>query len=165
MLSAPEPLAEAHDLEAFDSGTDSLDHWLRRRARMNQVGGASRTYVVADGGQVVGYYCLSSGALALSAAPGSLRRNMPDPIPMAVLGRLAVDRRWKGKGLGRALLQDAVLRTGQASTILGIRGLFVHAISDEARAFYVRNGFASIPANPMTLVLSLKGLSSLSPTQ
>ncbi|MBZ9723369.1 GNAT family N-acetyltransferase [Mesorhizobium sp. CO1-1-11] len=158
MLSAPTPLAENHDLEPFQSGTESLDQWLRRRARANQVSGASRTYVVAEGIRVVGYYCLSSGGLDLAEAPGIVRRNMPDPIPMVVLGRLAVGTGWQGKGLGAALLQDAVLRAGQAATILGIRGIFVHAISDEAKAFYERHGFAASPKNPMTLVLSLKGL-------
>ncbi|RVD53161.1 MAG: GNAT family N-acetyltransferase [Mesorhizobium sp.] len=156
MLSAPTPLAENHDLGLFQSGTESLDQWLRRRARANQVSGASRTYVVAEGSRVVGYYCLSSGGLDLAEAPGIVRRNMPDPIPMVVLGRLAVDGSWQGKGLGAALLQDAVLRAGQAATILGIRGIFVHAISDEAKAFYEHYGFAAFPKNPMTLVLSLK---------
>jgi GNAT superfamily N-acetyltransferase len=156
MLSAPVLLGEAHDLQLFDSGHDSLDEWLRRRARANQVSGASRTYVVCEGERVVGYYCLSSGALAVADAPGAIRRNMPDPVPMAVLGRLAIDRNWQGKGIGSALLQDAVLRTGQAAHIMGIRGLLVHAISDEAKAFYEHYGFMASPANPMTLVLSLK---------
>jgi GNAT superfamily N-acetyltransferase len=155
MLSAPVLLGEAHDLQLFDSGHDSLD-WLRRRARANQVSGASRTYVVCEGERVVGYYCLSSGALAVADAPGTIRRNMPDPVPMAVLGRLAIDRNWQGKGIGSALLQDAVLRTGQAAHIMGIRGLLVHAISNEAKAFYEHYGFMASPANPMTLVLSLK---------
>lgn len=156
MLSAPVLLSEAHDLASFESGHDSLDEWLRRRARANQVSGASRTYVVCEGERVVGYYRLSSGALAVSDAPGAIRRNMPDPVPMAVLGRLAIDRNWQGKGIGKALLQDAVLRTLQAAHIMGIRGLLVHAISDEAKAFYEHYGFAASPANPMTLVLSLK---------
>lgn len=158
MLTAPTLLIEAHDLDVFDSGNDNLDQWLRRRARANQVSGASRTYVVAENASVVGYYCLSSGAIDLADAPGPIRRNMPDPIPMAILGRLAIDRNWQGKGLGTALLQDAVLRTGQAAAILGIRGLLVHAISDEAKAFYEHYGFAASPTNPMTLVLSLKGV-------
>ena len=155
-LSAPTLLTDAHDLELFQSGTDSLDQWLRRRARANQVSGASRTYVVAVEGRVVGYYCLSSGGLDLADAPGSIRRNMPDPIPVAVLGRLAVDQRWQGKGLGAALLQDAALRAAQAAAILGVRGLLVHAISEEAKGFYEHYGFAASPNNPMTLVLSLK---------
>jgi GNAT superfamily N-acetyltransferase len=152
------PLAENHDLELFQSGNESLDQWLRRRARANQVSGASRTYVAAEGERVVGYYCLSSGGLDLAAASGPIRRNMPDPIPMVVLGRLAVDAGWQGKGLGVALLQDTVWRAGHAATILGIRGIFVHAISDEAKAFYEHYGFAASPKNPMILVLSLKGL-------
>ena len=156
MLSAPALLADSHELDLFQSGTDSLDQWLRRRARANQVSGASRTYVIAESTRVVGYYYLSSGGLDLADAPSSIRRNMPDPVPMAILGRLAVDASWQGKGLGVALLQDAVLRTGQAAAILGIRGLLVHAISDEAKAFYERYGFQASPKNPMTLVLSLK---------
>lgn len=159
MLIAPALLSEIHDLSLFDSGHDSLDEWLRRRARTNQVSGASRSYVVCDEERVVGYYCLSSGALAATQAPGALRRNMPDPIPMAILGRLAVDRNWQGKGIGAALLQDAVLRTAQAAHIMGIRGLLVHAISEEAKMFYEHYGFTAAPKNPMTLVMSLKGLS------
>lgn len=155
MLSAPTLLDEAHELDLFNSGHDSLDEWLRRRARSNQVSGASRTYVVCNGARVVGYYCLSSGALATTDAPGALKRNMPDPIPMAILGRLAIDLSRQGKGLGAALLQDAVMRAGQAAHIMGIRGLLVHAISDEAKAFYEHYGFTASPANPMTLVMSL----------
>ncbi|WP_298966401.1 GNAT family N-acetyltransferase [uncultured Methylobacterium sp.] len=154
----PVLLAQEHDLSAFESGHDSLDVWLRRRARANHIAGASRTYVVTCGLDVVGYYCLASGAIAVVQAPGPVRRNMPDPIPVAVLGRLAVDRHWQRKGLGVALLQDAVLRTAQASHILGIRGLLVHAISQEARAFYERYGFVRSPTDPMMLILSLKGV-------
>ncbi len=157
MLLAPTALAETHDLELFQSGNESLDQWLKRRARANQISGASRTYVAADGARVVGYYCLSSGGLDLVEAPGGIRSNMPDPIPMAILGRLAVDLNWQGKGLGVALLQDAVLRTGEAAAILGIRGILVHAISDDAKAFYEHYGFQASPKNPMTLVFSLKG--------
>lgn len=156
MPSAPTLLGEAHDLDLFHSGNDTLDEWLRRRARANQVSGASRTYVVAEDRRVVGYYCLASGALDLADAPGSVRRNMPDPIPMAVLGRLAIDRDWQGNGLGAALLQDAVLRTSQAAAIMGIRGILVHAISADAKTFYERYGFQCSPNHSMTLVLSLK---------
>jgi GNAT superfamily N-acetyltransferase len=156
MLSAPTLLGAAHELDLFDSGHDSLDEWPRRRARSNLVSGAFRTYVVSEGAKVVGYYCLSSGALAVADALGVIKRNMPDPIPMAVLGRLAIDRSWQGKGLGAALLQDAVMRVGQAAYIVGIRGLLVHAISNEAKAFYEHYGFAASPTNPMTLIMSLK---------
>ena len=156
MLQAPAPLADAHLLDAFDSGVLALDDWLKRRARANQSTGASRTYVVADGsGRVFAYYALASGALASIEAPGRLKRNMPDPIPMAILGRLAVDLSRQGQGLGVALLQDAVLRTRQAAAILGIRGILVHAISEEAKRFYERYGFTAGSANPMTLVMSI----------
>ncbi len=161
MLSEPVLLATRHQLGDFSCGVASLDDWLKRRARPNQVSGASRTYVVTEGGAVVGYYCLASGALALNEAPPAMRRNMPDPLPIAVLGRLAVDRSYQGRGLGVALLQDAVLRTLQAGDILGIRGLLVHALSAEAQAFYQHHGFVSSPTQPMTLILSLKRSSTM----
>jgi len=155
-LSAPVLLSAEHALDDFTCGVASLDEWLKRRAYPNQVSGASRTYVVTEGRRVVGYYCLASGALALNIAPSSVRRNMPDPVPMAVLGRLAIDRLWQGKGLGAAMLQDAVMRSAQAGGIIGILGLLVHAISDEAKIFYEHYGFTASPTQPMTLVLSLK---------
>lgn len=160
MLNPPELLGDAHILDAFSCGKPALDDWLRRRARSNQEQGGSRTYVVADERRiVVGYYCLSSGAVATTEAPGALRRNMPDPIPMALLGRLAVDRHRQGQGIGRGLLRDAVLRTAQAAAILGIRGIVVHAVDEEARAFYVSKGFIPSPTQPLTLFLSIKGMS------
>jgi len=158
-LSAPHLLTSADDVGGFACGTPSLDEWLKRRAMANQVSGASRTYAVTDLSEgdhrVVGYYCLASGALAVVDAPGSVRRNMPDPVPMAILGRLAVDSTWSAKGLGAALLQDAVLRTAQAAHILGVRGLLAHAVSAQAKAFYEYHGFKASPTQPMTLVLSI----------
>lgn len=156
MLSAPVLLTADHRFEEFNSGVESLDDWLKRRALPNQISGASRTYVVAEAKKVLGYYCLASGALELNHAPAGIRRNMPDPVPLAILGRLALDQSWQGKGLGVALLQDAVLRTSQAADIVGIRGLLVHALSVEAKAFYEHHGFAASPTQPMTLILSLK---------
>lgn len=157
MLLAPQPLDERHLLDAFDSGVPILDDWLKRRARANHAAGASRTYVVADdSGRVFAFYALASGALAAIDAPGALKRNMPDPIPMAVLGRLAVDKSHQGRGLGVAALQDAVLRVQQASEIMGIRGILVHALTDDARRFYEKYGFRSAPNAPMTLVLPLR---------
>lgn len=157
MLSSPILLAIDHQLDDFACNVDSLNDWLKKRAYQNQLSGASRTYVVLEGKRVVGYYCLASGALELNDAPTQVRRNMPNPIPVAILGRLAVDKSFQGKGLGVALLQDAVLRTAQAGGILGIRGLLVHALSMEAKAFYEHHGFVSSPTQPMTLILSLKG--------
>lgn len=157
MFSPPCLLTEDCQLDGFASGVDSLDDWLKKRALPNQVNGASRTYVVAEGKKVAGYYCLASGALALNDAPSSVSRNMPNPVPVVILGRLAVDKSCQGKGLGVALLQDAVVRTAQAGGIVGIRGLLVHALSNEAKAFYEHHGFVASPTQPMTLILSLKG--------
>ena len=157
MLGAPVLLGPEHVCDLFSSGEPALDDWLKRRARANQQSGATRTYVVADTARLIaGYYAIATGALALAEAPGHLKRNMPDPIPMAIIARLAVDRSWQGKGLGVALLQDAVLRIRQAAAILGMRGILVHAISEDARKFYLHHGFVSAPASPMTLVMSLK---------
>lgn len=157
-IRAPEPLDDAHELGLFDSGEPSLDDWLRRRARANQAGGASRTFVVCRDRVVVGYYCLAAGALAVAAAPGRIRRNMPDPIPMAVLGRLAVDRGLQGRGIGRGLLRDAILRTLQASEALAVRGLLVQALNPEAQRFYVACGFTASPTDPMLLMATLSDL-------
>jgi GNAT superfamily N-acetyltransferase len=154
-LASPELLEDRHDLSAFTSGEPTLDNWLRRRARANQLSGASRTYVLAHADRVIGYYSLAAGAIAVTEAPGRIRRNMPDPIPMAVLGRLAIDGAWQGRGLGRLMLRDAVLRTCQAAGIVGVRGLLVHAISPAAKRFYEGYGFRESPANPMTLLVSL----------
>ena len=142
MLSAPVLLAADYQLDDFACGVDSLDDWLKRRAYPNQVNGASRTYVVTEG-RVVGYYCLASGALELSDTPASIRRTMTDPVPVAILGRLAVDKSSQGRGLGAALLQDAFVRTAQAGGILGISGLLVYALSIEAKAFYEHHGFVA----------------------
>ncbi|MGH6680791.1 MAG: GNAT family N-acetyltransferase [Bradyrhizobium sp.] len=154
-LSRPEPLYDAHELDDFFCGIASLDDWLKRRARGNQVSGASRTYVVADNRKVVGYYALASGAFAVESSVGRFRRNMPDPIPVAVLGRLAVDRAQQGKGLGRALFRDCALRVAHAADTIGIRGIVVHAISDQAKAFYQSLGFDPSPREPMTLMVTL----------
>ena len=144
-------------MSAFDSGEPALDDWLRRRALPNEARGASRTYVVCEhpGNRVVGYYCLAAGAATHALAPGSVRRNMPDPVPIIVIGRLAVDRTRQAEGLGRALLRDAILRTLQAAQIAGIRAILVHALTEGARQFYLRCGFHPSPVDPMTLMISL----------
>lgn len=157
MLSSPILLATDHQLDDFACNVDSLNDWLKKRAYQNQLSGVSRTYVVLEGKRAVGYYCLASGALELNDTPTQVRRIMPNPIPVAILGRLAVDKSFQGKGLWVALLQDAVVRTAQAGGILGIRGLLIHALSIEAKAFYEHHGFIASPTQPMTLILSLKG--------
>lgn len=152
-ISAPEHLNAGHDLVAFDSGVPVLDEWLKKRALANEASGASRTYVVLASGRVVGYYALASGAVAAQQSAGNVRRNMPDPIPVMILGRLAVDRAYQKRGLGVGLLRDAVLRTLQAAAIGGIRAILVHAISDAAKRFYERNGFSTSPVDPMMLMI------------
>jgi len=157
-LSAPEPLADRHDLRDFRCGESSLDDWLLRRARSNQASGASRTYVLCDGKRVVGYYALASGVVAVEIAPGRFRRNMPNPIPVAVLARLAVNLDWQGKGIGRALFRDGAQRVAHAADFIGIRGIVVHAISDEAKNFYLALGFDPSPREPMTLMVTLSDI-------
>ncbi|HEX8711187.1 MAG TPA: GNAT family N-acetyltransferase [Terracidiphilus sp.] len=154
-LSATKPLSDRHDFAEFRCGEPSLDEWLQRRARANQVSGASRTYVVCEALKVVAYYALASGVVAVKDAPGHFRRNMPNPIPIAVLARLAVDRSRQGQGIGRALFRDAAIRIAQAADIIGIRGILVHAISEEARSFYIALGFDPSPGEPMTPMVTL----------
>lgn len=157
-VAAPEPLSDRRRLDDFDCGIASLDAWLVRRALRNQVAGASRTFVACESDKIAGFYALASGSIATNAAPGRFRRNMPEPIPVAVLGRLAVDRTYQGRGLGRALFRDAAKRLLNAADTLGIRGIVVHAISDDARRFYVELGLESSPLDPMTLTIPLSDL-------
>src|ERR1700704_6079120 len=114
-LAAPQPIDANHEVVGFDSGVPALDDWLKRRARANQASGASRTYVVCEHQRVVAYYALASGGVDIDAAPGRVRRNMPDPVPIAVLGRLAIERTQQKHGLGRSLVQDASRRVLQAA--------------------------------------------------
>lgn len=158
MLRAPEPLSPEHDLGGFDCGVASLDAWLLRRAKANQASGASRVFVVREDEQVVGYYALASGAVVPASTPGRFRRNMPDPIPVVVLGRLAVATSHRGQGLGRLLFQDAALRVAHAAEAIGIRGMVVHALSAEDRDFYLRLGLDESPLDPMTLMVTLADL-------
>ena len=157
-LSAPDLLTGFHEIETFASGLESLDIWLKRRAMKNQATGASRTFVVCDGRRVVAYYALASSAVAVVEATGRFRRNMPDPIPVVVLGRLAVDQSFQGKGVGRALVRDAGYRVIQAADAIGICGLILQAASAEAKTFYEHIGFDVSPLDPMTLMIPLADL-------
>lgn len=154
-LSAPERLNATHECGAFSSGIEQLDEWLKRHALHNELGGGSRSFVICAGREVVGYYSLAAGSVAHGVATGRVRRNMPDPVPVVLLGRLAIDRRWQGRGLGADLLRDALLRTLSAGETIGVRAILVHAISDNAKAFYERHGFRVSPIEPMTLMVSL----------
>lgn len=155
-LSAPQPLAATHILDGFESGEAVLDEWLKRRAMTNQSSGASRTFVAAyPDGRVCGYYAMAAGAVAHPVATSAVRRNMPDPVPVMVLARLAVDRRAQGIKLGASLLQDAVNRAVAVSRNAGVRALLVHALHDRAGEFYEHYGFQSSSLHPMALMLRL----------
>ena len=157
---APEPLNLTHEIDRFNSGNEQLDRWLKQRAFKNQQGGASRTYVVCIRQHVIAYYCLASGSVVNATAPSGGRRNMPDPIPVVVVGRLAVDEAWQNQGLGKALVRDAILRIVQAAEIVGIRAVLVHAISQQAKQFYEKLGFTVSPIEPMTLMVSVADIKS-----
>jgi GNAT superfamily N-acetyltransferase len=154
-LSAPEPLSPDHLLADFDSGEVSLDEWLKQRARSNEAAGGSRTFVATVKRRAIGYYSLAASAVLHKIAVGNLRRNMPDPVPVVLLGRLAVDRHWQRQGIGADLLRDAVLRSVVAAESIGIRGLLVHAISEAARAFYEKHGFRPSPIERGTLMITI----------
>jgi GNAT superfamily N-acetyltransferase len=162
-FGAPVLLTEAHDGSAFDSGEPALDDWLRRRAWSNLQTAASRTYVLCSRGshRIVGYFALSMGQILANEATGAMRRNMPKFIPAVILGRLAMDRAWQGKGLGRALLADVVQRSLRASTEVSARLVVVHAISPAAEAFYLHHGFTRLPVETPTLALDLVKLQKL----
>lgn len=155
-LSAPVPLASVHLLDEFNCGEPSLDDWLKKRAMSNQASGASRTFVVVDQDQrVCGYYAMAAGAVTHQSATPSVRRNMPDPVPVMVLARLAVDTRAQGVKLGASLLQDAVNRAVAVSYNAGVRALLVHALHERAKLFYEHYGFQASPAHPLVLMLRL----------
>lgn len=158
-LSPPEPLTASHRVDDFECGEVALDDWLKRRALANQASGASRTFVVADqDGRVRGYYAMAAGAVSHQLATSGVRRNMPDPVPVMVLARLAVDRGAQGLHVGAALLQDAVNRAVAVSQNAGVRALLVHALHEKAKQFYEHYGFQPSPVHPMTLMLRLSGL-------
>jgi len=154
-ISAPEKLTVEHDLSRFQCGEPELDDWLKRRALTNEEHGASRSYVVCVGQRVVGYYALAVGAAAHTLSPGRVRRNMPNPVPVMVIGRLGIDLSFQERGIGSGLLKDAVLRTVQAAEIAGIRAILVHAISESAKRFYEKSGFVASPVDPMTLMITV----------
>ena len=152
----PVPLTADLDTAAFTCRHASLSVWLAKRALANAASGASRTYVVCDAQhRVVGYYALAAGSIAAEATPGRLRRNMPDPLPVIVLERLAVHSDWSGRGIGSGLLKDAVLRSLQAAELIGVRALLCHAIDNEAKAFYLKHGFVESPLDPLTVLVGL----------
>ena len=155
-LQAPAPLTSAQLVNLFSCGEPVLDDWLKRRALTNQATSASRTFVVSDGEQqVMGYYALATGAVTHQDATRAIRQNMPDPIPVMVLARLAVDTRAQGMKLGAALLRNALDRCMGIASNAGVRALLVHALNERAKEFYEHYGFKASPVNPLTLMLRI----------
>ena len=154
-LQPPVTLTSTHVVNDFDCGIDSLNEWLDKRAWKNQVTFVSRTFVVTNGKVVIGYYCLSSAAIDRIELPRAKQRNIPDPIPAILIGRLAVDLRYQGQKIGLSLLQDAIDRIVRASQKIGVAYVLVHALDDAAKRFYEINGFTAIPEQPLTLYLSV----------
>ena len=159
--SAPRPISGADDVASFSSGEPSLDAYLRNRALANHVQGGSRCFVTCRDGRVAGFYALASGSVAHADAPGRVRRNMPDPVPVILLSRLAVDRKKQGRRLGGHLLRDAIGRCVQAADSIGVRAIVVHALQDETRAFYAHFEFEPSPTDPLHLMLLMKDARAL----
>ncbi|WP_443747923.1 GNAT family N-acetyltransferase [Asticcacaulis solisilvae] len=157
-MQAPRPISVTDALDDFDCGAETLNLWLKQRALQNETSGASRTFVLEENGRIIGYYTLTAGSVAHAIAPGKIRRNMPDPLPVAILGRLAVDKTCQSGGIGRDLLRDAAIRVIHAAETLGIRALLIHALSERARRFYERYGFQRSQFDEMTLMATLPDL-------
>ena len=158
--SAPAPLRAEHRIDGFDCGKPKLNEWLKAHALDNE-GRSSRTYVVVantgpQAGDVVGYYTLATGGVARSEMPRKIRHDLPNPVPVMVLGRLAIDGRHQKKGIGRAMLTEAMQRTLEISQSAGVRALMVHAIDDESVTFYLKYGFMLFPADSRTLFLPIE---------
>jgi GNAT superfamily N-acetyltransferase len=158
---APRPISADDDVAGFDSGEPSLDAYLRGRALANHVEGASRCFVTSRDGRVVGFYALASAAVDRADTPGRVRRNMPDPVPVILLSRLAIDAQEQGKGLGAQLLRDAIARVVAAAEIVGVRALLVHALHEQAREFYAHFDFEPSPTDPLHLLLLIKDARAL----
>ncbi len=160
-LSAPEPLTAAHDVSAFSCGKPSLDHWLRTRALSNQERGFTAVMVVHDDGRVVGFYGLAPTAVVPNALPRSIRTGQPpDPVPCLLLGQLATDLGWAGRGIGTGLVTHALRRCVVAAGLVGGRALLVNAVDGEAAAFWQRRGFLPSRDDPLILVRSITDIAA-----
>lgn len=160
-LIPPVPIMADQEFASFDSGEISLNEWLKKRAFKNHTAGASRCFVLCAGRAVIGYYSLSAGAISHESAPKAMRRNMPDPLPVLLLGRLAVDKHYHNQGIGQALLRDAMLRAVSVSGDAGVFAILVHALSDQAKQFYLSRGFVESPLQPMTLIMTIETVRSI----
>lgn len=160
-LLRPTPISAEYDFGDFDSGEQSLDEWLKKRALKNQASGGSRCFILCNEKKVIGYYSLSAGAINQQSAPKAMRRNMPDPLPVLLLGRLAIDKNYHNKGLGSALLRDAMIRAVSVASDAGVFAILVHALSEQAKRFYMSRGFVESLLQPMTLIMTLKTAQSI----
>jgi len=160
-FAPPAPIRADQELENFDSGELSLNEWLKKRALKNHASGASRCFVLCVGASVIGYYSLSAGAISHEAAPKAMRRNMPDPLPVLLLGRLAIDKRYHNRGIGQAMLRDAMLRAVNVASDAGVFAILVHALSEQAKRFYLSRGFVESPLQPMTLFMTIETIRSI----
>jgi len=149
-LTPPRPLAASDDREAFDCGRESLNQWFRRHAWRNQESGVSRTSIVCDtvAGAVVGYVSLSAAQIEREYLPKATQRNRPSPLPVILLGQLAVDRQQQGKGYARSLMLFALTTVVRLWQDIGCFGVLTHPLDDEVRAFYRRFGFEDLPFDP-----------------
>ena len=155
-ISAPELIDVGHDISGFDCRNEMLNEWLKKKVLKNQTNNASKTYVVVAEDRVVAYYSLSLGSVNHVDVISKMKRNMPDPVPVMLIGRLAIDKEYQRKGIGKGLLKDAVLKTIAVSDIAGCKALIVHAIDDLAKEFYVRHGFQASPTKDLTLMITVK---------
>lgn len=162
LVSNAESLTAAHDTSKFDCGKPELTDWLRQYALVNHRAGSARVYVVHRDGRVVGYYALAAASVEREDVPERIKKGLPKhPIPVILLARLAVDKTEQGKGLGAALLKDALARTGRAAAEIGARAMLVHAKDEEAQAFYEHFDFKPSPTDPFHLFLLMKTLRAI----
>jgi GNAT superfamily N-acetyltransferase len=154
----PQPLAVQHQLEGFECGRPTLNHWLLHHARQAQTSGSARTFVVADQeNRVAGYFSLTVGQVDTAESPERIRQGMGRfPLPVVILARLAVSREHQGHGLGVGMLQDAIRRTLLIAEQAGIRAILTHPIDEDAARFYTRFGFIASPLRQQQLLLLLK---------
>ena len=159
-VTAPAPLSAKHDFLDFNCGKPVLDDWLKKKALKNHTEGASRTFVVTDEetAQVAGFYSISTSSVTHDSVPGNVRRNMPDPIPTILLGRLAVDTRYANRGIGTGLMKDCYKRVASVAEQVGVRALLVHALDEESRQFYLHLGFSESPIQARTLMIRVKDI-------
>lgn len=163
-ISGPELLTAAHDLAEFSCGKPSLDRWLKTRALANQQKGFTAVLVVHEAGRVIGYYGIAPTAIVPSILPRSIRTGQPpDPVPCLLLGQLATDRNWAGKGIGAGLLKHALHRCVAAAQLIAGRALIVRAVDDEAAAFWRRRGFLPAKDDPLVLFRSIVDIAASLP--